>query len=34
VVGSAIVTEIEKSSGKADLVQRIGHFARSLIAPQ
>jgi tryptophan synthase alpha chain len=34
VVGSAIVTEIEKSSGEADLVQRIGHFARSLIAPQ
>jgi len=34
VVGSAIVSRIEKSSGEADLVQRIGHFARSLIAPQ
>jgi tryptophan synthase alpha chain len=34
VVGSAIVSEIEKSSGEANVAQRIGHFARSLIAPQ
>jgi tryptophan synthase alpha chain len=34
VVGSAIVSEIEKSSREADLVQRVGHFARSLIASQ
>jgi tryptophan synthase alpha chain len=34
VVGSAIVKQIERFSGEEDLVQRIGHFARSLIAPQ
>jgi tryptophan synthase alpha chain len=34
VIGSAIVSRIEKSSGEADLVQRIGHFVRSLIAPE
>ena len=33
VVGSAIVTEIEKLSGESNLVNRIGEFARSLIAP-
>ncbi len=32
VVGSAIVREIEKLSGEADLVDRIGEFARSLLA--
>ena len=31
VVGSAIVREIEKLSGEADLVARIGEFARSLL---
>ncbi len=31
VVGSAIVREIEKLSGEADLVDRIGEFARSLL---
>ena len=33
VIGSAIVSQIEKFSGEADLVQRIGQFARSLVAP-
>jgi tryptophan synthase alpha chain len=32
VVGSAIVREIERSSAGADLVNRVGDFARSLIA--
>jgi tryptophan synthase alpha chain len=32
VVGSAIVSEIEKSSGETHLAHRIGQFARSLIA--
>jgi tryptophan synthase alpha chain len=32
VVGSAIVKQIEKFSGEADLVQRIGQFARSLVS--
>jgi len=31
VVGSAIVSEIEKSSGAPDLVRRVGDFARSLV---
>ncbi len=31
VVGSAIVREIERLSGEADLVSRIGHFTRSLL---
>ena len=33
VVGSAIVSEIEKLSGSPDLVNRVGEFARSLLAP-
>jgi tryptophan synthase alpha chain len=32
VVGSAIVKQIEKFSGDADLVRRIGQFARSLVS--
>ena len=31
VVGSAIVTEIEKLSGESNLVNRIGEFAASLV---
>jgi tryptophan synthase alpha chain len=34
VIGSAIVREIENSSGKADLVKHIGDFARSLVAAE
>jgi len=34
VVGSAIVSEIEKLSGSPDLVNRVGEFARSLLAPK
>jgi len=34
VIGSAIVGEIEKLAGSADLVDRIGEFARSLLAPK
>ena len=34
VIGSAIVTEIEKLAGSANLVKRVGEFARSLLAPQ
>src|SRR5437667_2764767 len=34
VTGSAIVREIEKLAGSADLVDRIGEFARSLLAPK
>ncbi len=34
VIGSAIVREIEKLTGSADLVDRIGEFARSLRAPK
>ena len=33
-IGSAIVGEIEKLAGSADLVDRIGEFARSLLAPK
>src|SRR5207247_1382583 len=33
VVGSAIVTEIEKLSGESNLVNRIGEFAASLNKP-
>lgn len=33
VVGSAIVSQIEKLTGSPDLVHRIGEFARSLLAP-
>jgi tryptophan synthase alpha chain len=31
VVGSALVSEIEKHSGSPDLVARVGSFARSLL---
>jgi tryptophan synthase alpha chain len=34
VIGSAIVREIEKLTGSADMVDRIGEFARSLRAPK
>jgi tryptophan synthase alpha chain len=34
VVGSAIVREIERLSAEADLVDRVGQFARSLVAPK
>src|SRR6266566_2788457 len=34
VVGSAIVREIERLSAEADLVDRVGRFARSLLAPK
>jgi tryptophan synthase alpha subunit len=34
VVGSAIVSQIEKLAKSPDLVNRIGHFARSLLAPK
>jgi tryptophan synthase alpha chain len=34
VIGSAIVREIEKLTGSADMVDRIGEFARSLRAPR
>lgn len=33
VVGSAIVSEIEKFADSLDLVRRVGEFARSLVAP-
>lgn len=33
IVGSAIVAEIEKSSGTSDTVQRIGGFVRRLLLP-
>jgi tryptophan synthase alpha chain len=32
VIGSAIVSQIEKLGSCADLVKRIGEFARSLVA--
>jgi tryptophan synthase alpha chain len=34
VIGSAIVREIEKLAGSADLVERICEFARSLLVPK
>jgi tryptophan synthase alpha chain len=34
VIGSAIVREIEKLAGSPDLVNRVGEFARSLLAAQ
>src|SRR5439155_16411077 len=34
VVGSAIVREIDRLSAEADLVDRVGQFARSLLAPK
>jgi tryptophan synthase alpha chain len=33
VVGSAIVSEIERLDNSPDLVKRVGDFARSLVAP-
>ena len=33
VIGSAIVSQVEKLAGSSDLVVRVGEFARSLIAP-
>ncbi len=33
VIGSAIVSKVEKLAGSLDLVVRVGEFARSLIAP-
>lgn len=33
VIGSALVSQIEKLSGSPDLVTRVGEFARSLVAP-
>ena len=33
VVGSAIVSEIEKLGNSPDLVKRVGDFARSLVSP-
>ncbi|HET9366431.1 MAG TPA: tryptophan synthase subunit alpha, partial [Candidatus Udaeobacter sp.] len=33
VIGSAIVSEIEKLTGSPDLVVRVGEFARSLVRP-
>lgn len=34
VVGSAIVTQIEKMTGSSHLVGRVGEFARSLLTPE
>jgi tryptophan synthase alpha chain len=34
VIGSAIVCEIERLSGKGDLVKQLGEFARSLLGPK
>src|SRR6266480_736465 len=34
VVGSAIVREIERSSGDPDLIDKVRHFTRSLVAPK
>jgi tryptophan synthase alpha chain len=34
VVGSAIVREVERLSAEVDLVNRVGQFARSLVAPK
>ena len=34
VIGSAIVSQIEKLADSADLVRRVGEFARSLVAPE
>ena len=34
VVGSAIVSEIERLSGKSDIAKQIGEFVRSLISPK
>ena len=33
VIGSAIVSQVEKLAGSPDLVARVGEFARSLVAP-
>jgi len=32
VVGSAIVTEVEKLGDSPDLVERVGEFTRSVVA--
>jgi len=34
VVGSAIVSEIERLSGDPKLIDQVGYFTRSLIAPK
>jgi tryptophan synthase alpha chain len=34
VIGSALVSQIEKLAGSPDLVARVGEFARSLLAPE
>ena len=34
VIGSAIVREVERLSAEADLVNRVGQFARSLVVPK
>lgn len=34
IIGSAIVREIEKLAGSPDLVNRVGEFVRSLLAPE
>ena len=34
VIGSAIVSQVEKLAGAPDLVLRVGEFARSLVAPE
>jgi tryptophan synthase alpha chain len=34
VVGSAIVAEIERTTGAPDLIQHIGDFARTLLPSQ
>jgi tryptophan synthase alpha chain len=33
VIGSALVSQVEKLAGSPDLVNRVGEFARSLLAP-
>jgi len=33
VVGSAIVSQIERFNNSPDLVKRVGEFTRSLVAP-
>jgi len=33
VIGSALVSQVEKLAGSPDLVNRVGEFARLLLAP-
>jgi hypothetical protein len=33
VIGSAIVSQIEKLGNSPDLIERVGEFVRSLVAP-